>query len=142
MLMELHMPTKDCRSYSELASRLSFYKANSIISVLKFLLIQTFPCMANLHFCTTLFRTIIGTALSYTLLTSLHSEMSVFLLLLSCVLRFRIFLCSIEWLLYFFIGSKAPLGPGLSFFSFMIILQTAGLRGRVISSSQGLYPNT
>jgi hypothetical protein len=44
--------------------------------------------------------------------------------------------------LYFFTGSAAPLGPGLWFFSFKIILQTVGLVGRVISSSQGLYLNT
>jgi hypothetical protein len=42
---------------------------------------------------------------------------------------------------FFFTGSTAPVGPGL-FFSFMIILQTVGLLGRVISSSQGLYLNT
>jgi hypothetical protein len=42
----------------------------------------------------------------------------------------------------FFTGSTAPLGPGLLFFSFMIILQTVGLLGRVISPSQGLYRNT
>jgi hypothetical protein len=39
-------------------------------------------------------------------------------------------------------GSTAPLGPWPLIFSFMIILQTAGLLGRVISSSQGLYLNT
>jgi hypothetical protein len=39
-------------------------------------------------------------------------------------------------------GSTAPLGPGLWFFSFMIISQTVGLLGRVISSSQRLYLNT
>jgi hypothetical protein len=33
------------------------------------------------------------------------------------------------------------LGPGFWFFSFMIILQTVGLLGRVISTSQGLYQN-
>jgi hypothetical protein len=42
----------------------------------------------------------------------------------------------------FFTGSTAPLGPGLYFFSFMIILHTIGLFGRVISSSQGLYLHT
>jgi hypothetical protein len=42
----------------------------------------------------------------------------------------------------FFTGSTASLGPGLWFFSFMIILQTVGLLGRVISLSQGLYLNT
>jgi hypothetical protein len=44
--------------------------------------------------------------------------------------------------IFFFTGSTAPLGPGLCFFSFMIILQTVGLLGRVISSSLGLYLNT
>jgi hypothetical protein len=43
---------------------------------------------------------------------------------------------------YFVTGSTAPLGPGLWFFSFMIILQTIGLLRRMISSSQGLYLNT
>jgi hypothetical protein len=43
---------------------------------------------------------------------------------------------------FFFTGCTAPLGPGLLFFSFMIILQTVELLGRVISSSQGLYLNT
>jgi hypothetical protein len=42
----------------------------------------------------------------------------------------------------FFAISTAPLGPGLWFFSFMIISQTVGLLGWVISSSQGLYLNT
>jgi hypothetical protein len=45
-------------------------------------------------------------------------------------------------LILFFTDSTAPLGPGLWFFSFMIILQTVGLLGRVISLSQGLYLNT
>jgi hypothetical protein len=45
-------------------------------------------------------------------------------------------------LFFLFTGSTAPLGPGLRFFSFMTILQTVGLLGRVISSSQGLYLNT
>jgi hypothetical protein len=45
-------------------------------------------------------------------------------------------------LLYFFTGSSAPFGPGLCFFSFMIILHTVGLLGRVINSSQDLYRNT
>jgi hypothetical protein len=36
----------------------------------------------------------------------------------------------------------SPLGPWPLVFSFMIILQTAGILGRVISSSQGLYLNT
>jgi hypothetical protein len=36
----------------------------------------------------------------------------------------------------------SPLGPWPLIFSFMIILQTVGLLGRVISSSQGLYLNT
>jgi hypothetical protein len=41
-------------------------------------------------------------------------------------------------LAFFFQWLYSPiLGPGL-FFSFMIILQTVGLLGRVISSSQGL----
>jgi hypothetical protein len=43
---------------------------------------------------------------------------------------------------FFFAGFTAPLGPGLWFFSFMIILQKVGLLERVISSSQGLYLNT
>jgi hypothetical protein len=42
---------------------------------------------------------------------------------------------------YIFTGSTAPVDPGL-FLSFMIILQMAGLLGRVISSSQDLYLNT
>jgi hypothetical protein len=48
------------------------------------------------------------------------------------------------WLIkhIFVTGSTAPLGPGLWFFRFMIILQTVGLTGRVISSSQGLCLNT
>jgi hypothetical protein len=36
----------------------------------------------------------------------------------------------------------SPLGPWPLIFSFMIILQTVGLLGRVISSSKGLYLNT
>jgi hypothetical protein len=36
----------------------------------------------------------------------------------------------------------SPLGPWPLIFSFMIILQTVGLLGRVISSTQGLYLNT
>jgi hypothetical protein len=44
--------------------------------------------------------------------------------------------------IFFFSGSTAPLGLGLWFFSFMIILQMVGLLGRVISSSQGLHLNT
>jgi hypothetical protein len=42
---------------------------------------------------------------------------------------------------FFFTGSTSSLGPGL-IFSSMIILQTVGLLGQVISSSQGLYLNT
>jgi hypothetical protein len=42
---------------------------------------------------------------------------------------------------FFFTGSTAPLGLGLCFYSSMIILQTVGLLGRGISSSQGLYLN-
>jgi hypothetical protein len=36
----------------------------------------------------------------------------------------------------------SPLGPWPPIFSFMIILQTVGLLGRVMSSSQGFYLNT
>jgi hypothetical protein len=43
--------------------------------------------------------------------------------------------------LYFFTVSTAPFGPGLWFFSFMIILQTLGLLGQSISLSQGLCLN-
>jgi hypothetical protein len=51
---------------------------------------------------------------------------------------------NIEWLpvltlLHFFHWLYSPLGPWPLIFSFMIILQTVGLLGRVISSSQGLY---
>jgi hypothetical protein len=42
----------------------------------------------------------------------------------------------------FFHWLYSTLGPWPLLFSFMIILQTAGLLGRVISSSQGLYLNT
>jgi hypothetical protein len=42
----------------------------------------------------------------------------------------------------FFHWFYSPLGPWPLLFSFMIILQTVGLLGRVISSSQGLYLNT
>jgi hypothetical protein len=46
-------------------------------------------------------------------------------------------------ILFFFTGSTASLPRALaSAFSFVIILQTVGLLGRVISSSQGLYLNT
>jgi hypothetical protein len=48
--------------------------------------------------------------------------------------------CRLKFFL-FFTGPTAPLSPGL-WFSFMIILQTVGLLGRVISSSKGLYLNT
>jgi hypothetical protein len=41
----------------------------------------------------------------------------------------------------FFHWLYSPRGPDI-FFSFMIILQTVGLLGRVISSSQGLYLHT
>jgi hypothetical protein len=41
----------------------------------------------------------------------------------------------------FFTGSTSTFCPGLCFCSFTIILQTVGLLGRVISSSQGLYLN-
>jgi hypothetical protein len=44
--------------------------------------------------------------------------------------------------LHFFHWLYSPLGPWPLIFSFMIILQTVGLLGRVISSSQGLYLNT
>jgi hypothetical protein len=48
-----------------------------------------------------------------------------------------------NYLIFFsFTGCTAPLGPGLCFFSFMIILHTVGLLGRVISSSQGLCIHT
>jgi hypothetical protein len=43
---------------------------------------------------------------------------------------------------YFFLLLYSPLGPWPLLFSFMIILQTVGLLGRVISSSQGFYLNT
>jgi hypothetical protein len=46
------------------------------------------------------------------------------------------------YLLFFFTASTAPLGPGLWFFSFMVILQTVGLLGWLIRSSQSLYLNT
>jgi hypothetical protein len=36
----------------------------------------------------------------------------------------------------------SPFGPWLLIFSFIIILQTVGFLGRVMSSSQGLYLNT
>jgi hypothetical protein len=42
---------------------------------------------------------------------------------------------------YFFHWLYGPLGPCPLIFSFMIILQTVGLLGRVISSSQDLYLN-
>jgi hypothetical protein len=42
----------------------------------------------------------------------------------------------------FFNWLYSPLGPWPLIFSFMISLQTAGLLGRVISPSQGLYLNT
>jgi hypothetical protein len=51
---------------------------------------------------------------------------------------FNCFICivlSLHWL-------YSPLGPWSLIFSFMIILQTVGLLGWVISSSQGLYLNT
>jgi hypothetical protein len=44
--------------------------------------------------------------------------------------------------IYIFHLLYSPLGPWPLIFSFMIILQTVGLLGRVISSSQGLYLNT
>jgi hypothetical protein len=43
---------------------------------------------------------------------------------------------------FFFHWLYSPLGPWLLLFSFMIIWETVGLLGRVISSSQGLYLNT
>jgi hypothetical protein len=43
---------------------------------------------------------------------------------------------------FFFHRLYTPLGPWPLIFSFLIILQTLGLLGRVISSSQGLYRNT
>jgi hypothetical protein len=43
---------------------------------------------------------------------------------------------------YFFYWLYSPLGPWPLLFSFMIILQTVGLIGWVISSLQGLYLNT
>jgi hypothetical protein len=45
-------------------------------------------------------------------------------------------------LFLFFTGSTAPLGPDTWFFNFMIILQTVGPLGWVISSSQSFYLNT
>jgi hypothetical protein len=45
-------------------------------------------------------------------------------------------------LLLLFHWLYSPLGPWPLFFSFMFILQTVGLLGRVISPSQGLYLNT
>jgi hypothetical protein len=42
----------------------------------------------------------------------------------------------------FFYWLYSPLGPWPLLFSFMIILQTLSVLGRVISSSQGLYLNT
>jgi hypothetical protein len=44
--------------------------------------------------------------------------------------------------MFFFHWLYSPLGPWPLIFSFMIILQTVGLLGRVISSSQGRYLNT
>jgi hypothetical protein len=42
--------------------------------------------------------------------------------------------------IYFFsTGSTAPLGPGLWFFSFMIILQTVGLLGRALYLNTGQH---
>jgi hypothetical protein len=43
---------------------------------------------------------------------------------------------------FFFHWLYSPLEPWPLLFSFMIILQTVGLLGRVISSLQGLYLNT
>jgi hypothetical protein len=43
---------------------------------------------------------------------------------------------------FFFHWLYSPLGPWPLLFSFMIILQTIGLLGRVINSSQGLYLST
>jgi hypothetical protein len=43
---------------------------------------------------------------------------------------------------FFFHWLYSPLGPWSLFFGFMIILQTVGLLGRVITSWQGLYLNT
>jgi hypothetical protein len=48
----------------------------------------------------------------------------------------------VRWLRFFFHWLYSPLGPWPLLFSFMIILQTVGLLGRVISSSQGFYLNT
>jgi hypothetical protein len=44
--------------------------------------------------------------------------------------------------IFFSLALQPPLGPWPLLFSSMIILQTLGLLGRVISSSQGLYLNT
>jgi hypothetical protein len=43
---------------------------------------------------------------------------------------------------FFFHWLYSPLGPWPLIFGFIIILQTVGLLGRVISTSQGLYLNT
>jgi hypothetical protein len=58
------------------------------------------------------------------------------------MLRWRYKRILVETNLFLFTGSTAPLGPGVWFLRFMIILQTLGLLGRVISSSQGRYLNT
>jgi hypothetical protein len=58
-----------------------------------------------------------------------------------CLLPSYVKVPDIVMIKLFFAGSTALVGPGL-FFSFMIILQTVGLFGWVISSSQGLYLNT
>jgi hypothetical protein len=55
---------------------------------------------------------------------------------------FNVCLVLLHVIVFFSTGSTAPLGPGLWFFNFIIILQTVGLLGRVISSSQGLYLNS
>jgi hypothetical protein len=49
--------------------------------------------------------------------------------------------CLKEWKSIFFRWLYSPVGPWPLIFSFIIILQTVGLLGRVISSSQGFYLN-
>jgi hypothetical protein len=60
----------------------------------------------------------------------------------SIFLFFKHLFIYLFYLLLFFNGSTALVGLGRFYLSFLIYTRAVGLLERVISSSQGLYPNT
>jgi hypothetical protein len=74
-------------------------------------------------------------------LNRLNSKLHICKSTFYCLIRVCLRLCLLYYILsaFLFHWLYSPRGPWPLLFNFMIILQTVGLLGRVISPSQGLY---